>query len=801
MTEESILNNIELINLAHIEHIENCAKMKISNYGEVYKYNSLDIDVSTVLTASEKVEDIIDVMKKCKSVNKIFNILITGSMGVGKTQMLKKILSYLKENDVKMLYITPINLLGMQQLQDDKMYDENQNLLEQFSLQRHLIAGDRSSVDFNNLNGDMIISNLNNIKKSLGLLSKNKTKAVIAMDEAHMYRLEQSLRDSNLTDEESSQIIAMMEELLKECNQSNNKYGVEGVLWITSTPEVYAYDNNIEFTKIFEINKKKDSRITAELYEPLVISNFSDNNVLLAVSHMLEKNILGLDKQVVYLNDYKQAQRVVEKLKSIKDETGKFQNIDFENGVECISSKNIDRNLTYEYIEKNRKIPEHIQLLFVTSLMTAGVNIENEETIDLILFCNKDRFNFSNEVQMVGRFRNGIRYLYTVSRDSSKKQIMSFKTYLERNKDEIYSYAKAVVDALSNRKSLKTSQDKLRELKIYKNNNTGNVYNAIVVVNNEFKISDNALMGILFTMYQREEVLSSVKGLATKFYHHNALNIKNVAEEKIIESENCISEIDITKMLGEIKLELKDNNKEKDTSKKEIEAKVKEIKSENSKVIIDLISGKVLLSNVDSDIKNKYMFLVKYDSKRLDIIKDYIDDKKMVDLYINHSTITELTKCIQHKRNVKMMKELKKQKHDSKEFYNLLNGMYTSNKNIKLIYYMDYSIRSILEIRNKKPNGYKLNNDDYSFIYDVLVANNIISSKFTEYNLGGNEKNSLKSKKKFSELPKDIDNKNLDVLTQKKIIQEIQRYVKMVSNVKKDDTRKNILTLSSLLFK
>lgn len=772
-------------NIINKAYIDNIIPMKMNSYSEKYEYNTLEIEKDVVKRVSDKLDNIIDCMEKCISVNKVFNIALACQMGLGKTYTMNNIIKYCKDKGIKVLYISGINLLGYQQLKDNLVKNTTGEVIDELKLQRHFIAGNREGVDFENLDADAIISNINNAIKSIKLLRDEGFKNIIIIDEAHMLRLDYSLKNSNLNESEVSQIMAMMDKLIREVQESNNKYNTLGLFWLSATFEVFAYDKSIEFTKMYQLESVVEEKIPVELYEPVVIPKFEDKQILWTLIELLRKNASGKGKQIVYLNNVEQIKRLIKKLIAYKKKTGEFENIDFVNGVTWICADKAEKNLVYNHIKEKGEIPEHIQLLFVTSIVTAGINIENKtSSTDLLICCTEDSFNLLNEIQIVGRFRDGIRLLTTLSTNASRKTAMNYKTFLEKNEHIQRNYINNMIKTLESNVLLNTSASKINELKTYRNKKIRNIFNCINVEDNRFVLSENAFYGMMYSRYQKEEILTSVKALANAFYHHFAYNIKLVSEVKIKDYSNEENyTIDKSIQLSNIN---KDEDDKTGVTKLLL---VKDIKTSKSRELIEVIVGSKKIAEASNKTKLEYYTLENDDSKKFELMKQALDnsenDKLVIDVYFDLKTTNKkLQKLVDDKRLRHSLSLAKKDK-DLKSQQETIEGFATSDANIKTAYHMEKLLNDIIRNRNKEVNKIKLNNEEFKYIYNSLLDLGALTSSYIEYveeidNIGVLRKR----KKRFEEYSKkkegnkNYSEKDLLIIKMKDIIQ-------LVANIKK----------------
>lgn len=654
------------------QYLDNLPRMQMNKTCEKFTYNALDYTEIEVDKVMEIKEDIIKHVEDCIRLKRPFNIGITAAMKGGKTLLSKHLNKYFVQNNIaKGIYISPYNILNYQELSNNILYSDTGEIEYAFNYQKLFVGKEKDNIDYNNLNGDVIITNINNILKAVKLMNKENEKFYMIIDEVHVILLEYIFRNSNnIAQTQQIKIMSQFEKLLQECSSTENNNCI-GIIYMSATMEVLSYADVISFTKMYDLKLRRDKRVQVELLETSIVEKFDTKNIFLSMKKALERRSENSNSlQVFYWNaGLKSMKNMVDRLNKYSIKTGKFQNIDFEKDVEIIHADNIDSNKTYEDIVKYKKVPDNVKILITSSLLAAGVNIEiKDRAVDITTLCDEKAFTGANETQIVGRFREGVRLLELVTTHESRKNIMYYKTFLEKERDNFTKKINFAINFLETFNHV-NEEDKVKELITYQNNNKlDNVFNYINVVNNKYEISKLGVYGYLYIKYNREHTLKSVKGLVNYFYHNSALNVNIIAEPKVTnftEVDNESFEATKEKVAG--------IDDDKDKKRKEIRNKIKEIKENADKELIALIDNSLDIKDASNDNVERYNFLISEDSYKLSFVKKCMNESddnikaEIINLYLEGVSKTKIEEALNSCKIIKNRKKLSKIKNEAEK--------------------------------------------------------------------------------------------------------------------------------------
>ncbi len=752
MNEKSSVISMADINPAYLENI---TLMKMNSSSEVFEYNALETKRATVGSVKEIYDDLIADISKYLKLEKPFTIGISSPMGSLKTTTLKDVFRYCIENDIGLpLYISPMNLINYQQLINSSIVNGDNEVIYKFLSQQYFVGDGSVEVDFKNITGDVIYSNMNHFRKLINLMKKNKKKFVVVFDECHIAITDYLFRNTNLSTFEVTQVMSEFERLLKECMDFNIDNYCVGIVLVSATMEPFSNSKGILFTKMYDLDIPDEKKIQVSLMEPLIVDKINMENIFNTLIRTLEKTGENSIQIINWNTSLKNLRKLKERLKKYQIETGNLKNIDFDKELEILHSDNIKNNETYESIKTERRIPKGKRIILATSVVSAGINIEEEiRNVDMTLFCEDDTFTKTNEVQIVGRIRTGVRLLQLVTSYKNGKNIMHYKTYVDKEKGNFIKEIKAGITFLNQLRYTETEELKRRKLSTYKTKNLGNVYNYINVIDNEFVISEFALMGYLFLTYNKEHVLTSVKGLSNAIYHHKALNVKLVREAQTLDFKDKKGIYEQISKLKPLSSEKNDDDINENNTKNEI----KEIKSTADKELTKLLLGEISLNEATKDNQYKYNLLKTRDYKFQVLQQASLEDnkclmKKIVKKYLkNDCSKTNLERELKEYKITLNMETVQKTK-DKKSRDAQVKSLSTSDKDNKTAYHLN-EILSELYPEDTVWSKVYFKDNERVYIYNRLLECDALAVYETEELIdeSGTKKISKKiSKEKYS---------------------------------------------------
>lgn len=688
----------------NLEYLKNIKLMSMNSLSESFEYNALDIYKVTVNSVKDVYDDLINDICKYNKLNIPFTIGISSAMGSLKTTTLKEVFRYLIDNDIAIpLYISPMNLINYQQLLNNQIIKDDRVVYE-FLSQKYFVGESKDDTDFKNITGDVIYSNLNHFRKLIDLMRKNNKKFVVVLDECHIIITDYLFRNTNLSSVEILQIMSEFELLINECMDFKSDNGCIGNIFLSATMEPLSNSKDILFTKMYDLDIPKEKRVQVSLMEPLNVDKINMENIFNIIVRTLEKTNRDSIQIINWNTSLKNMKSLREKLKGYQVKTGNLKDIDFDTELEILHSDNIKGNETYESIKNRLKIPKNIKIIIATSIISSGINIEeHERTVDMTIFCNDETFTKSNEVQIVGRVRTGIRLLQIVTPYSSKKNIMYYKTFIEKERDPFIKEVEAGINFLNQLRNIDTEASKRKRLATYKTKDLTNVYNYINVVNNQFKLSKFALMSYLYLTYNKEHVLKSIKGLSNAIYHHKALTIHFVREPQVLDfkdKENVYEQISKTKPPSSC-------DKNNDGNKNE----VKDIKRNANNELVKLLMNEIKLSEASLENQYNYNLLKTRDYKfeviqkanleenkelSIRIVEKYLKDDcsktklegllKEYKITLNLETVNKTKDKKSREMQVKSLSGIDKDNYTAYQTYQILHEIYDNNVEWSTLY-------------------------------------------------------------------------------------------------------------------
>ena len=331
---------------------------------------------------SEKGQEIIKEIAK----NRIIGIL--GSMNLGKSYfMLNDLNYYCMDKDYKLIIVIPTT---SQLDQVYKRYKE-QGVTAQYARFKA------------NKEARVVLTTPDSLPKIIASCEAQSKRFILAIDEAHEIELSYMYRKA-------------FKNIL---NASKNKI-CECTLYFSATFDNLILSDTITFDKFFSV-KVENTFINAKKFELMTMEK-QDVPKMASLIKKLGKTYEQVFYKVDSLNKLNELNKILgtEEVKGVqetfvKDKPSLVAIIQEEEKNIFLSSKNRKGNEINEQITSDKDISKEFKYIGFTSLVNSGIEIKTSGSIVVINFANKT-FNFCNEIQFIGRFRNGVElYIITIS--------------------------------------------------------------------------------------------------------------------------------------------------------------------------------------------------------------------------------------------------------------------------------------------------------------------------------------------------------------------------------------------------
>ena len=363
--------------------------------------NRIEIQIKSKLT--EQGDTIISKIEENKK------ILLMSGMSTGKTYFTANTLAnYFNNKEIKVLFVAPTNALIDQFMGDygDSWKMTNSKLKAPANAMR-------------------IITTPDSLPKEIEKCEEVGKKFLLVIDEAHETQGSMNFRPAF-----NNILVSEKHEL---CISS---------LHLSATP------GNILLSP-----KSKDIDLFIEVKQPEELRFWNAENFILKSIKMDTLNIVQLLKESLESGLYTQIFFKVDSHEKLEEIKQTLDSLGIE-GHTFLTSKNKDENDLYELIKKKKIITPNYKIIGLTSFVNAGVEIMTEGSVLVINFTNKT-FNYMNEVQFIGRFRNGVKDIITTipieeeeeeTTESKFSQIFSYTHFYQKAQEKALIYRKCISD-------------------------------------------------------------------------------------------------------------------------------------------------------------------------------------------------------------------------------------------------------------------------------------------------------------------------------------------------------------------
>lgn len=293
-------------------------------------------------------------------------VLLKAPTGAGKTYTLLKIGEEIcreSKGEFVFLFVTPTRIQS----------EQNGINYNAFSV----VSGVNS---FNPMRPNTIVyDKLNVVLRNKNLLKDKKI--ILIVDEAHELIYSSAYRKKAL-------------DLIQELSSISYT-----VVHVTATSKALPFVYSYEFVLDFKKNKEVDSNVFLCLTE----------TPLEGLTSKLINNLKEGVKTIVSINDKDIISYLSEKIKSI------FPKI----RVSLFTSDNKE-SPEFQYLIKNNKMQENIDLALCTNILNAGINIKNEN-VELVYYSENRKWNLDHLKQFAGRTRQDNAKITVIARRISEK--------------------------------------------------------------------------------------------------------------------------------------------------------------------------------------------------------------------------------------------------------------------------------------------------------------------------------------------------------------------------------------------
>lgn len=548
-----------------------------------------------VESAVEIAEKIKDDAKRSKDKNIKFNIGIDGTMFIGKSTLLRHLhmLLPILYKEVVFITVTAYNMLCYNIMYNGLIKDENGEIVEKIDYQKHFKGNDGEQPDYNNLNKDAVITNLNNLHKTIELLESLGKEYIIFYDECHTIISDYNYRNSKTSNDEEAydRVLDRFKRNLDFCLTRESK--CKGIIWCSATMDVFSYNPLFEFTKIYDLDLKDEYKIPIGIIKPV---HLKGDSILSKVLFMINWLKLNPEEAVlsIYRNNVRETNKIIELFKKYvlarrTDLTEEY----LDSIIGVVNADNTEDNNALNSIQKNSVLPDNIRILFTTSYMNAGVEVNVKgRALDFMMFIDKKSFSLLPEIQSTGRYRCGIRSLYLIASDLKYRKMIDYAQYVDIKYKEFEKLAKDTINYLEGYAKIAECSLLTAKEAVFKEDK-GNLalpQNHITYRDGNLVVNELAVRNAIFVLYQQHYTLSSFDSLVNAFYNHKTINAKHIAKLKTVDYS------DIT--LESLGLEKPKKTKSKGVSKSQTTKVINRINELMNDENRDYISSAILNNNL-----------------------------------------------------------------------------------------------------------------------------------------------------------------------------------------------------------
>ncbi|MGL5245875.1 MAG: DEAD/DEAH box helicase family protein, partial [Sarcina sp.] len=312
---------------------------------------------------------------------------VSGSMNLGKSYfMLNDLNYYCMDKDYKLIIVIPTTA------QLDQVYKryKDKGVTAQYA---RFKANKKARV---------ILTTPDSLPKIVAMCEELSKNFILAVDEAHEIELSYMYRKA------FKNVLKASEYKLCKCT-----------LMFSATLDNLILSDTVTFDKLFNV-EVKDTFFNAKKFELMTMKKQSVEKMASLIKKLGKQydkvfyKVDSLDK-LNSLNEILGSEEVKGVQNSlIDDKQSLVATIKEEEKNIYLSSKNRKGNVINEQITSDKEISNEFKFIGFTSLVNSGIEIRTSGNIVVINFANKT-FNFCNEIQFIGRFRNGVElYIITI---------------------------------------------------------------------------------------------------------------------------------------------------------------------------------------------------------------------------------------------------------------------------------------------------------------------------------------------------------------------------------------------------
>lgn len=502
------------------------------------EYFTDDIEELIVKSALEIAPSIVEHAKEYKKFNKKFNIAIDGVMNIGKSTLMKSLHTDLNCLDEDMVYITltGYNVLCYNIMYNGELRDSKGNVIKTINYQKHFRGNDDINPNYKELESDAVITNLNNLHKTVELLEELGKEYVIFFDECHTLLLDYQYRNGKISKEDYERIMERFERTINYVLDPKSK--CNGVIWCSATMDVFKANDNYYFTKVFDLDLPEEYKVTTHVLKPVHLKGDNILSKLVYIVNWLKANQENAIL-TIYLNSKRDIDKLVYYLKAyIKKFRKDIQDEDLDKIIAIIHSENTEDNEALTQIQKNATLPNETKILIATSYMNAGVEVMVKgKAVDVMIFVDRKTFSLINEIQFTGRFRHGIRMLYLIAHELKFRGIMTYTEYIENTLESYRELARDTIEHINKYARLHNCSLQNAKESIYGHNEKDPTKpsNHIALVDGKYVVSETAIRHCIFLVYQQTYTLANFNTLTNAFYNHKTMHVENVVKLEVVD--------------------------------------------------------------------------------------------------------------------------------------------------------------------------------------------------------------------------------------------------------------------------
>ncbi len=358
------------------------------NAKDVFEIKGTKINDENPIIYDTHISEREDILKVILNDSKDYNII--AKMGGGKSIGLSK---FCHENNIKVIIAVPLKMNAEQTAS---------KLKKEFDIDAEFIHGDVEQDEIESIikkrDLRVIFCVYDSIRKLFLVKAFKPSNFILIIDEIHNATIQYGFRY----------------EALQELSKRKIKF--KKIINLTGTPEGVLLNESSNV--IFE--PRVPMKHNVKLLK--IVASFPKEAEDIAALATTKKK---KGKCVIFINDKKQVESVASAIRN------KIERKNIKNGfmqVEVLYSigkgkkENFNLNL-YRYLIENDAIPEGVEYLITTSIISDGVNIHNKDIENIIIV---DVKNWWVKRQYIARFREGVDCVYDLLNSSGDKKFNWF---------------------------------------------------------------------------------------------------------------------------------------------------------------------------------------------------------------------------------------------------------------------------------------------------------------------------------------------------------------------------------------